>query len=60
MPTTATEMVLHLSKIKMRYNYNEAVNIFRLIYKGKSIDEAIVKHFRKYAKDYELKGVFTM
>jgi hypothetical protein len=53
-------MIQHLSKLKMRYSYSEAVNLFRYIYKGKNIDEALVKHFRKYAKDYELKGVFNI
>lgn len=38
MPTTANEMVQYLSKIKSRYSYNEAINLFRFVYKGKNID----------------------
>lgn len=60
LPPTASELVQLLSRIKLRYSYEEAVNLFRNVYRGKNIEEALIKHFRKYAKDYELKAVLSV
>ncbi len=38
LPTTAPELVQYLSKVKMRYTYDEAINLFRLVYRGKNIE----------------------
>lgn len=59
LPQTPSELVQLLSKIKLRYSYNEIVGLFRCVCRGKNIEEALIRHFRKYSKDYELKAVLT-
>lgn len=57
LPLTIKELIIHLSKIKKRYGYNEIKGLMNHIFSDKGLQEAIGKHFRKFGEQYELKAI---
>ena len=52
LPTTVKELINYITRIKKKFTYAEIKGVMGHIFPDKSLQEALIKHFRKFGEQY--------